>query len=137
MHEPKLCLSSIHLSFYQSCLIHSWKNLIGSYVLLGGRATSYISSWSVRNWSSFHCQFLTGSFYYQLTLHKRIIASATESNWFSASMWLLEKCVPGIQNVALTANNLLQQQHSKVIKPAKRLKSTIMSTAKTVSLFTY
>ena len=30
-----------------------------------------------------------------------------------------------IQNVAFAVNNLIQQQHSKVIKPTKRLKSTI------------
>ena len=35
-----------------------------------------------------------------------------------------------IQNVAFAVNNLLQQQHSKVIKPTKRFKSTFKSTAK-------
>ena len=36
-----------------------------------------------------------------------------------------------------SVNNLFQQQHSKVIKPAKRLKYTIKSTAKETLLFTY
>ena len=35
-----------------------------------------------------------------------------------------------IQNVAFAVNNLLQQQHSKVIKSTKHFKSTIKSTAK-------
>ena len=42
-----------------------------------------------------------------------------------------------IQHVAFAVNNLFQQQHSKVIKPTKRLKSTIESTAKAASLFIY
>ena len=39
-----------------------------------------------------------------------------------------------IQHVAFTVSNLFQQ-HSKTIKPTKRLKSTIESTAKAASLF--
>ena len=35
-----------------------------------------------------------------------------------------------IQHVAFVVSNLFQQQHSKVIKPTKCLKSTIESTAK-------
>ena len=42
-----------------------------------------------------------------------------------------------IQNVAFAVNNVFQQQHSKVSKPTKRLKSTIKSTAKVALLFTY
>ena len=42
-----------------------------------------------------------------------------------------------IQHVAFVVSNLFQQQHSKVIKPTKRLKSTIESTAKAASLFIY
>ena len=42
-----------------------------------------------------------------------------------------------IQNVAFADNNLFQPQHSKVIKPTKRLKSTTESTAKSALLFTY
>ena len=34
-------------------------------------------------------------------------------------------------------SNLFQQQHSKVIKPTKRLKSTIESNGKAASLFIY
>ena len=42
-----------------------------------------------------------------------------------------------IHHVAFFVSNLFQQQHSKVIKPAKRLKSTIESTAKAALLFIY
>ena len=35
-----------------------------------------------------------------------------------------------IQHVAFAVNNLFQQQHAKVIKPKKRLKSTLESTVK-------
>ena len=42
-----------------------------------------------------------------------------------------------IQHVAFAVSNLFQQQHSKVIKPTKRLKSAIESTAKPISLFIY
>ena len=42
-----------------------------------------------------------------------------------------------IQNVALPVNNLSQQKYSKVIKPTKLFKSSIKSTVKAVSLFTY
>ena len=41
------------------------------------------------------------------------------------------------QNVAFAVNNLFQQQHSKVIKPTKCLKSTIESTVNAASLFIY
>ena len=40
-----------------------------------------------------------------------------------------------IHHVAFAISNLFQQQHSEVIKPTKRLKSTIKSTTKAVSLF--
>ena len=42
-----------------------------------------------------------------------------------------------IHHVAFTANNLFQQKHPKVIKPTKRLKTSIKSTIKPVSLLTY
>ena len=42
-----------------------------------------------------------------------------------------------IQHVVFDVSNLFQEQHSKVIKPTKRLKSTIESTAKATSLFIY
>ena len=42
-----------------------------------------------------------------------------------------------IEHVAFVDSNLFQQQHLKVIKPTKRLKSTIESTAKAASLFIY
>ena len=42
-----------------------------------------------------------------------------------------------IQNVAFAVNNLFQQKHSKVIKPTELLKSSIKSTVKPASLFTY
>ena len=42
-----------------------------------------------------------------------------------------------IQHVAFAVCNLFQQQHSKVIKPTKRIKSTIESTTKAASLFIY
>lgn len=41
-----------------------------------------------------------------------------------------------VQNVAFAVKNLFQQQHSTVTKPTKRLKSTINTTVKAVSLFT-
>ena len=42
-----------------------------------------------------------------------------------------------IQHVDFVLSNLFQQQHSKLIKPTKHLKSTIESTAKAASLFIY
>ena len=42
-----------------------------------------------------------------------------------------------IQHVVFVVSNLFQKQDSKVIKPTKRLKSTIESTAKAASLFIY
>ena len=42
-----------------------------------------------------------------------------------------ESVLHAIQHVAFVIINLFQQQHSKVIKPIKHLKSTIKSTAKT------
>ena len=41
------------------------------------------------------------------------------------------------QHVDFAANNLIQQQHSKVIKPTLRLKSTIKSSLTIALLFTY
>lgn len=48
-----------------------------------------------------------------------------------------EKVIHAIQSVTFAVSNLFQQNHSKVIKPTKLLKSSIKSTVKTVSLFTY
>ena len=48
-----------------------------------------------------------------------------------------ESVFHAIQHVAFSVSNLFQQQHSKVIKSTKRLKSTIESTAKAASLFIY
>ena len=42
-----------------------------------------------------------------------------------------------IQHVAFAVSDLFQQQHSKVIKPEKRLKSTTEYTAKAAWLFIY
>ena len=42
-----------------------------------------------------------------------------------------------IQHITFVVCNLFQQQHSKVIKPTKHLKSTIESTANAASLFIY
>ena len=42
-----------------------------------------------------------------------------------------------IQHVTFAVNNLLQQQHSRVINQAKCLKSTIKSTVQAALLFTY
>ena len=42
-----------------------------------------------------------------------------------------------IQHVAFAANYLFLQQHSKVVKPTKRLKSTIEPTVKAASLLIY
>ena len=42
-----------------------------------------------------------------------------------------------IQHITFVVCNLFQQQHSKVIKPTKRLKSTIESTANAALLFIY
>ena len=47
------------------------------------------------------------------------------------------KCVPCNQHIAFAVSNLFQQQHSKVIKPTKHLKSTMESTAKAALLFIY
>ena len=52
-------------------------------------------------------------------------------------MIIQESVTHAIRHVAFTVNNLFQQQHSEVIKPAKRLKSTIESTVKEASLFMY
>ena len=41
------------------------------------------------------------------------------------------------QHVDFAANILIQQQHSKVIKPTLRLKSTIKSSLTIALLFTY
>ena len=41
------------------------------------------------------------------------------------------------QHVVFAATDIFQQQYSKVIKPTKRLKSTIKSTVKVASLFIY
>ena len=38
--------------------------------------------------------------------------------------WELENSFKSIQQIASAVNNLFQQQHSKVIKAANRLKST-------------
>ena len=48
-----------------------------------------------------------------------------------------ESVFHAIQHVAFSVSNLFQQQHSKVIKSTKRLKSIIVSTAKAVLLFTH
>ena len=48
-----------------------------------------------------------------------------------------ENVYHAIQHVAFAVYNLFQQQHSKVIKPTKRLKSTIERTVKAASLFIY
>ena len=52
-------------------------------------------------------------------------------------MIIQESLSLAIQNVAFAVNNLLQQKHSKVIKPTKCLKSAITSTVKAASSFTY
>ena len=41
-----------------------------------------------------------------------------------------ESVSDAIQHTAFAVNNLFQKQHSNVIKPTKRLKSTIESTVK-------
>ena len=47
---------------------------------------------------------------------------------------IIQKSVThAIQHVAFAVSILFQQQHSKVIKPRKQLKSTIESTAKAAS----
>ena len=46
-----------------------------------------------------------------------------------------ESMYDAIQHVAFAASNLFQQQHLKVIKPKKRLKSIIEPTVKVASLF--
>ena len=49
---------------------------------------------------------------------------------------MIQKSVShAIQHVVFAVNNLFQQQHSQVIKPTKRLKSTIEWTVKTAAFY--
>ena len=48
------------------------------------------------------------------------------------------KCIPfNLKRCFFAVNNLFQQQHQKVIKTTKRLKSTLESTVRAASLFIY
>ena len=52
-------------------------------------------------------------------------------------MIIQESVSHAIQHVAFAVSNLFQQQHSKLIKPTKHLKSTTESAAKAASIFIY
>ena len=68
---------------------------------------------------------------------KQITGTNTIHNNKKLTIIIQEHMPHAIQHVTFAVNNLLQQQHSRVINQAKCLKSTIKSTVKAASLFTY